>query len=692
MAQLPTPRSAPQVSWADAADAALPGHRTVIDTLVCWAGHACLVRTTTRHSSDTTATHPGHGTHTDTHRHASGKAVTLHHASTLLSYGSCSPPRGATLVGPSGVGKTALMEVLGDTAPMDVHRLDAETVYRHDDPVGYMNRVFDRAIHDPSRPSLLLVDQLDTLCPTIGTSGDAASTVEFALVQTMCRRLDALAHSRPHPRMVPEPDAASAADGSSDGLSSHKDGHRILSARSSPPRVFVLAATARPDAVHPSVCRMDRLGLKVFMTVPTKAGRVLILNKLIKLSNLHPKPNPNPIPNPCAADLHGGDESKETVADNTRPFSSTDPSHRSPTPHDSPEEAKGSGTTITSQHNLVHDVAEATPGCCAADLASVCRDAAVRAVHAYDRAMVGGEDKGGPHITTLMPQSPGREHYMAAAEAMTPAHLADVPKNLLRPLSFDSLAGVDHVIERLKAFADLCFTRSDQCKSVGVAPPRGLLLHGPTGVGKTSLALAVASWCHVNTIPLQAASVRAKVVGQAEAALSDMFAKAKQCQPCVLVVDQLEALAAVSDTSNTYGSSQQRIIACLTAEIDRCVADADAVMMIGTCTSITDLDPALYRPGRLDMHIAVPLPDAAARTAIVTHKLRAMPAAHHLVDSPTVVAKVVAATEGGTGADIDNICREAAIRGLREDMQMLQLSERHVDAAVQRQVLRAPSK
>ena len=157
------------------------------------------------------------------------------------------------------------------------------------------------------------------------------------------------------------------------------------------------------------------------------------------------------------------------------------------------------------------------------------------------------------------------------------------------------------------------------CASLGLPPPQGILLLGGPGVGKTSLALAAAGWCEVNVIPVLAPSIRARVVGDAEAALAAVFATARQSAPCVscamriyansrsrrplgstpthlfficfsflrrgpqvLVVDQIEALAGRRDASDeTFGGSQDRVVACFTSLVDACFASGDEVRI--TC-------------------------------------------------------------------------------------------------------------
>ena len=123
-------------------------------------------------------------------------------------------------------------------------------------------------------------------------------------------------------------------------------------------------------------------------------------------------------------------------------------------------------------------------------------------------------------------------------------------------------------------------------------------------------------------------------------------------------------------------------MACLTALIDECVGTEHAkILVVGTCREIQELDPAIYRPGRLDMHFHVPLPDAATRTEIVNLNLERMPGARHLAGTPAI-QQLVKDTEGATGAMLENVCREAALLGLRDDLHRAELTADHFVAAL----------
>eukprot|EP00040_Diaphanoeca_grandis_P029323 m.171431 g.171431 ORF g.171431 m.171431 type:complete len:553 (-) comp31650_c0_seq2:209-1867(-) len=461
---------------------------------------------------------------------------------------------------------------------------------------------------------------------------------------------DALASSTPYLFVVDQLDALCAADPSQsrdgtgiesqvilavadrlDQLRLHRQHHQV----------FFIATTSRLESVHPLIRRAGRLSLTVQLNRPSVLQRQLILHNALAVGF-----------------------------------------------------AKA-GNNEHTQHMLAQ-VSERTQGYVAADLRLLCQQAVMHAAKEVDQSSSSSSSPSPsppPSSRTTLSSSASSsrsrtqthlalDHFVKALETTRPAHLAEFPSNLLRMVSSNELAGVDAIFTELKHTANLCFSQAERCTSLGVAPPRGLLLLGPAGCGKTTLALALASSLGVNVLPIYASSVRAKVVGHAEETLRKLFRRAIDSQPCVLLIDQLESLAEVKSTESGRGDSHERLLSTLSSLLDECLSSISTkIVVLGTCRRLDAIDSSVYRPGRLDMHFAIDMPDDEARAAILKQKLGKMPGGKHLVGTKGF-DHVVASTQGATGADIDNICREGAILALRENLNTETMEERHLIQAM----------
>jgi len=193
----------------------------------------------------------------------------------------------------------------------------------------------------------------------------------------------------------------------------------------------------------------------------------------------------------------------------------------------------------------------------------------------------------------------------------------------------------------------------------GIRPPKGILLTGPPGCGKTLLAKAIANESGVNFISVKGPALLSKYVGESERGVRDMFRKAKQAAPCIIFFDEIDALVPARDSGGSDGHVAERVLSQFLAELDG-VEELKGVLMLGATNRPDMLDPAILRPGRFDEIVEIPLPDVHSRCEIFKVHLRDKPLAPGIS-----IDNLAAATEEFSGAEIQGICTKAALRAVR---------------------------
>ncbi len=245
---------------------------------------------------------------------------------------------------------------------------------------------------------------------------------------------------------------------------------------------------------------------------------------------------------------------------------------------------------------------------------------------------------------------------------------------------------MDAVIARLRDAVERPLTHAAAYSRMGLAPPAGVLLYGPPGTSKTTLARALAQSVHASFHALSGADVLSAYVGDAEAAIRAAFLQARRAAPAILFLDEVDALVGsrgIGAGAGTGRNATTGVLATLLAEMDGVTGagpglapqghppgDASGglaiprVIVVAATNRPEALDPALLRPGRLEVHIHVPPPpDARSRAEVLRVHTRRMPLAGD-VDLESLAADP--RISGWSGAQLENICREAAMEALRE--------------------------
>ncbi|MFG2055481.1 AAA family ATPase [Micromonospora sp. NPDC048930] len=304
------------------------------------------------------------------------------------------------------------------------------------------------------------------------------------------------------------------------------------------------------------------------------------------------------------------------------------------------------------------EVAGRTPGFVAADLAALVREAGVRAAL---------RQKSAETPTVAMAD------FTAALEVVRPTTMAAATLELAA-VTLDDVGGLHEVKETLTESVLWPLTYPDTFARLGVTPPRGVLLYGPPGCGKTYLVTALAGSGRANVLSVKGAELLSKWVGESERAVRELFRRAREAAPTLVFLDEVDALAPVRGQA-TDGGITDRVVAALLTELDGVEALRN-VVVVGATNRPDLVDPALLRPGRLERLVYVPPPDGPARTEILRAASRDVPLA------PDVdLAALGAELAGFSAADCAALVRESALAAMRESLTATTVTAAHVAAA-----------
>lgn len=308
------------------------------------------------------------------------------------------------------------------------------------------------------------------------------------------------------------------------------------------------------------------------------------------------------------------------------------------------------------------DVAGRTPGFVAADLAALAREAGVRAAL---RQKVNASS-----VSVSMVD------FEAALEVVRPTSMADSTLELAK-ITLDDVGDLADVKQVLTESVLWPLTYPDTFARLGVQPPRGVLLYGPPGCGKTYLVKAVAGTGKANVLSVKGAELLSKWVGESERAVRELFRRAREAAPTLVFLDEVDALAPVRGQASDGGTTD-RVVASLLTELDG-VEPLRNVVVVGATNRPDLVDPALLRPGRLERLVFVPPPDATARGEILRAAARGVPLA-----ADVDLDALAGAVEGFSAADCAALIREAALVAMRESLDAARVTAAHMAAARER--------
>ncbi|GBF36848.1 CDC48 family AAA ATPase [Methanofervidicoccus abyssi] len=379
-------------------------------------------------------------------------------------------------------------------------------------------------------------------------------------------------------------------------------------------QVVVIAATNRPDALDPALRRPGRFDREITIGVPDKKGRLEILQ--IHTRNM-----------PLAKDVD------------------------------------------------LEYLAEITHGFVGADLAALCKEAAMKTLRRILPDLDLEKEEIPKEILDKIEVT--MEDFKEALKEVEPSALREVLVEV-PDVKWDDIGGLEDVKQELREAVEWPLKHKEVFERMGIRPPKGILLFGPPGTGKTLLAKAVANESDANFISVKGPEIFSKWVGESEKAIREIFRKARQTAPTVIFFDEIDSIAPRRGMDIGSSGVTEKVVNQLLTELDGLEEPKDVVVIAAT-NRPDILDPALLRPGRLDRVLLVPLPDKEARYEIFKVHTKKMPLAED-VD----LKKLAEKTEGYTGADIEAICREAAMIALRENINAEKVEMRHFEEAMKK--------
>ncbi|NWG10000.1 MAG: CDC48 family AAA ATPase [Nitrososphaerales archaeon] len=359
-------------------------------------------------------------------------------------------------------------------------------------------------------------------------------------------------------------------------------------------KVIVIAATNRPNALDPALRRPGRFDREIEIKVPDRKGRLEILQ-------IHTRNMP-----------------------------------------------------LTDDVDL-EKLASVTHGFVGADLEYLCKEAAMKALRRVLPELKLEEEKLPPEVLNKL-QVNG-EDFQNALKDIMPSAMREV--YLETPdVKWNDIGGLESVKKELQEAVEWPLKYSELYKQMGYSMPKGILLYGPSGNGKTLLAKAVATESEANFISIRGPELLSKWVGESERGVREVFRRARQAAPCIIFFDEVDSLAPVRGMG---GDSMvtERVVSQLLTELDGIQALAGVVVLAAT-NRIDMVDPALLRAGRFDKLVYIPMPDKAARRTILEIHAKGKP----LIDFD--LGKVAEATEGFSGADLAAIINTATSLSIQE--------------------------
>ncbi len=378
-------------------------------------------------------------------------------------------------------------------------------------------------------------------------------------------------------------------------------------------RVIVIGATNRPNSLDPALRRPGRFDREIEIKVPNERGR------------------------------------KEIFQIHTRTM------------------------PLKDKKELITDFAKITHGFVGADISAVCREAAMSALRRYLPQIDLDSEIIEPELLEQIEVR--KDDFNQALKEVMPSGIREVFVEIPN-VNWEDVGGLEGQKQKLIEAVDWPLSNPAVFERMGIEPPKGILLYGPPGCGKTLLARAVASESKANFISVKGPELLSKWVGESEKAIREVFRKAKMAAPCIIFFDEFDSIAPSRGRYTTDSGVTEKVLSQFLTELDGLEVMKDIIVIAAT-NRPDILDPALIRPGRIDRIIYIPAPNKDERLEILKIFTDQM-----ALSTNINLEELIKLTKGFSGADIKSWCREAAMEALRENIRARKVFLKHFKDAI----------
>lgn len=603
------------------------------------------------------------------------------------------PPKGVLLHGPPGTGKTLLAKAVANETASNFFLINGPEIMSkfYGQSEANIRKKFEEA--ENNAPSVVFIDEIDAIAPKREeTPGEVERRVVAQLLSLM------------------------------DGLKSRG-------------KVVVIAATNIVDSLDPALRRAGRFDREVDIGVPDKEGRFKILNihtrnmpidknlksigityseeKVAELLKASLESIDNEELTKILSDLkkekldfldfkeHIKDGIKKSFENIPQPLRETiilklteelcfrgiqkeaheDILKRMQTKLEEVKSEDKVKELLDSsvKESILQLIADKTHGFVGADLASLTREAAMEVLRKLIPDLDISEENEIPHEKLKITMDDFSESLKSVRPSAMREVYVDTPN-----VSWDDIGGLLDVKQELKEAIEWPVKNPMSFKRLGVNPPRGVLLYGPPGSGKTLIAKAVAKEGGVNFISVKGSELLSKWVNETPQRVKKIFEKARQVAPTIIFFDEIDAVASnrlMSDKGSE--SPSMSAVQQLLVEMDG-LEELNDVIVVAATNRPDLMDTALMRPGRFDRIVMAPVPDEATRRKIFEVHTNGVPLEEEDQDKRVDLDELARKSEGYVGADIEAVCREAAMLALRENLDTQKVTKEYFDKAFQK--------